>query len=61
MIRKLEYEVVFAYATSKTGLNTAVAKFSAQYAKQGVLFLIGSGDWLLCRWYVDLSNRDDRG
>jgi NAD(P)-dependent dehydrogenase (short-subunit alcohol dehydrogenase family) len=32
------------YAISKAGLNTAVAKFSAQYRKDGVLFMaIGPG------------------
>lgn len=39
MIPKLQIEVASAYAISKAGLNTAVAKFSAQYAKQGVLFM----------------------
>ncbi|KAJ5675522.1 hypothetical protein N7462_008419 [Penicillium macrosclerotiorum] len=38
-IPKLGIEVASLYAISKAGLNTAVAKFSAQYAKDGVLFM----------------------
>lgn len=36
---KYDLESSAPYAISKAGLNTAVAKFSAQYRKDGVLFL----------------------
>ncbi|PLB49744.1 NAD(P)-binding protein [Aspergillus steynii IBT 23096] len=39
IIPKLNIDLCPAYAISKAGLNTAVAKFSAQYAKDGVLFM----------------------
>ncbi|RAH76177.1 NAD(P)-binding protein [Aspergillus japonicus CBS 114.51] len=39
LIPKYNVEVASLYAIRKAGLNTAVAKFSAQYAKQGVLFM----------------------
>ncbi|RAH72476.1 NAD(P)-binding protein [Aspergillus aculeatinus CBS 121060] len=39
LIPKYNVEVASLYAISKAGLNTAVAKFSAQYAKKGVLFM----------------------
>ncbi|OOQ91861.1 putative short chain dehydrogenase (AtsC) [Penicillium brasilianum] len=39
VIPKLGIEVAALYFISKAGLNTAVAKFSAQYAKEGVLFM----------------------
>lgn len=39
VIPKLGIEVAALYSISKAGLNTAVAKFSAQYAKEGVLFM----------------------
>lgn len=38
-ISNLEIEVAPLYTISKAGLNAAVAKFSAQYAKDGVLFM----------------------
>lgn len=41
------------YSISKTALNMAVAKFHAQYADQGVLFLA------LCPGLVDTGTYDD--
>jgi len=38
-VTKYDLEWNTPYAISKAGLNTAVAKFSAQYRKDGVLFL----------------------
>jgi Dehydrogenases with different specificities (related to short-chain alcohol dehydrogenases) len=38
-ISNLRIEVASLYTISKAGLNAAVAKFSAQYAKDGVLFM----------------------
>ena len=37
-INKLEVENSSLYAASKAALNVIVAKFSAQYKKEGVLF-----------------------
>ncbi|KAJ5715283.1 NAD(P)-binding protein [Penicillium malachiteum] len=39
MIPKLSIELSALYAISKAGLNIAVAKFSAQYDKEGILFM----------------------
>lgn len=39
MIRNFNVHIAAPYAISKAGLNTAMAKFSAQYSSQGVLFL----------------------
>ncbi|KAJ5719721.1 NAD(P)-binding protein [Penicillium malachiteum] len=39
MIPRLSIELSALYAISKAGLNTAVAKFSAQYDKEGILFM----------------------
>ena len=39
LISKFSIDLAAAYTISKTGLNAAVAKFSAQYAKDGVLFM----------------------
>ncbi|KAA8642704.1 hypothetical protein EYZ11_012319 [Aspergillus tanneri] len=39
IIPKLKIQPASAYSISKAGLNTAVAKFSAQYSKDGVLFM----------------------
>ncbi|KAJ5108236.1 hypothetical protein N7456_004911 [Penicillium angulare] len=39
IIPQLGIEVAALYSISKAGLNTAVAKFSAQYAKEGVLYM----------------------
>lgn len=38
-INDLDVEVSFMYAATKAALNVVVAKFSAQYKKQGVLFI----------------------
>ncbi|KAJ5788657.1 hypothetical protein N7457_003647 [Penicillium paradoxum] len=38
-VTKWDIEIASLYAISKAGLNTAVAKFSTQYAKDGVLFM----------------------
>ncbi|KAI1195759.1 hypothetical protein F5X97DRAFT_345374 [Nemania serpens] len=49
---QLDIQVGTSYVTSKAALNVAVAKFSAQYNKQGILFLsISPGA-------VDTSNFD---
>ncbi|KAI1325287.1 hypothetical protein F5Y16DRAFT_401597 [Xylariaceae sp. FL0255] len=37
--RKFDLEINPLYATSKSALNAIIAKFSAQYAKNGVLFM----------------------
>jgi NAD(P)-dependent dehydrogenase (short-subunit alcohol dehydrogenase family) len=42
------------YVVSKAGLNTAVAKFSAQYRKDGVLFIA------ICPGAVDTGYFDNR-
>ncbi|RAK95683.1 NAD(P)-binding protein [Aspergillus ibericus CBS 121593] len=39
IIPRLKIKVASLYAISKAGLNTAVAKFSAQYAEEGILFM----------------------
>jgi NAD(P)-dependent dehydrogenase (short-subunit alcohol dehydrogenase family) len=52
-IPKLGIEVASLYAISKAGLNTAVAKFSAQYAKDGVLFMS------ICPGMVDTGHFND--
>ncbi|KAL6230572.1 hypothetical protein BDW75DRAFT_234289 [Aspergillus navahoensis] len=39
MLPKLNTEVASMYAISKAGLNTAIAKFSAQYGEKGFLFM----------------------
>ncbi|RJE22141.1 Short chain dehydrogenase [Aspergillus sclerotialis] len=39
LIPKFSIDLAAAYSISKAGLNMAVAKFSAQYAKDGVLFM----------------------
>ena len=36
---KFDLDDSISYSISKTALNMAVAKFSAQYAKEGVLFM----------------------
>jgi NAD(P)-dependent dehydrogenase (short-subunit alcohol dehydrogenase family) len=38
-VRELDQAVASLYAISKAGLNMAIAKFSAQYKKEGILFL----------------------
>lgn len=51
-----KYDVVVAapYSISKAAMNLAVAKYSAEYAKDGVLFLsISPG-------YVDTGNSGNR-
>ncbi|KAJ5833246.1 hypothetical protein N7474_001557 [Penicillium riverlandense] len=52
-IPKLGIEVASVYAISKAGLNTAVAKFSAQYARDGVLFMS------ICPGMVDTGHLAD--
>ena len=39
MVRQLDLDIDTPYAISKIGLNMAIAKFSTQYKKDGVLFL----------------------
>ncbi|KAH8431021.1 SDR family oxidoreductase [Aspergillus melleus] len=39
LVAKHNIDLVAPYTISKVGLNAAVAKFSAQYAKDGVLFM----------------------
>ena len=39
LITKFDVANAAPYAISKAALNVAIAKFSAQYAEQGVLFL----------------------
>lgn len=39
LVNKYEVEMAPLYAISKTALNMVVAKFNAQYKKDGVLFL----------------------
>ncbi len=39
LIAKFDIETAVAYSISKAGLNMAVAKFSAQYRAEGILFL----------------------
>ncbi|PYH88131.1 NAD(P)-binding protein [Aspergillus ellipticus CBS 707.79] len=53
MIPRLEIEAASVYATSKAALNTVVAKFSAQYAKEGILFLS------ICPGMVDTGRYDE--
>ncbi|CAI7584547.1 unnamed protein product [Penicillium glandicola] len=52
-ISELGLEVASLYSISKAGLNTAVAKFSAQYAKEGVLFMS------ICPGMVDTGHFDN--
>jgi NAD(P)-dependent dehydrogenase (short-subunit alcohol dehydrogenase family) len=53
MIPKLQIELSSLYAISKAALNTAVAKFSAQYNKEGILFMS------ICPGLVDTGRYDD--
>lgn len=53
MIPKLQIELSSLYAISKAALNTAVAKFSAQYNKEGILFMS------VCPGLVDTGRYDD--
>lgn len=53
MIPKLGIELSALYAISKAGLNTAVAKFSAQYDKEGILFMS------ICPGLVDTGRYND--
>jgi NAD(P)-dependent dehydrogenase (short-subunit alcohol dehydrogenase family) len=39
LVSKFELDISPSYAISKAALNMAVAKFDAQYRKEGVLFL----------------------
>ena len=39
VINKFDLDLAAPYSISKAGMNLAVAKFSAQYAKDGVLFI----------------------
>ena len=39
LINDLEIEVSTLYAATKAALNVVVAKFAAQYKKEGILFL----------------------
>ncbi|RYP50201.1 hypothetical protein DL768_004222 [Monosporascus sp. mg162] len=39
MIRLYDVDIAAPYAISKAALNTAVAKFSARYRKEGILFM----------------------
>lgn len=39
LIRKFDIAVTGPYAVDKAAVNTVVAKFSAEYAKDGVLFM----------------------
>ncbi|KIV88554.1 hypothetical protein PV10_08227 [Exophiala mesophila] len=50
---KYELEGGGPYSISKSGVNTAVAKFSAEYAKDGVLFMS------ICPGMVDTGNFDN--
>jgi NAD(P)-dependent dehydrogenase (short-subunit alcohol dehydrogenase family) len=53
MIPKLQIELSSLYAISKAALNTAVAKFSAQYNKEGILFMS------ICPGLVNTGRYDD--
>lgn len=39
VVRQLDIDIAPPYAISKAALNTAVAKFSAQYRREGILFM----------------------
>lgn len=39
LTRSLDIDTALPYSVSKAAMNTAVAKFSAQYRKSGILFL----------------------
>ncbi|RYP91057.1 hypothetical protein DL770_002830 [Monosporascus sp. CRB-9-2] len=39
MVRLFDVDIAAPYAISKAGLNMAVAKFSARYRKEGILFM----------------------
>ena len=53
LIPKYNIDLAASYTISKAGLNTAVAKFSAQYAKDGVLFMS------ICPGVVDTGGYSD--
>ncbi|KAJ5570290.1 uncharacterized protein N7459_009720 [Penicillium hispanicum] len=53
VIPKLKIQVASAYSIAKAGLNTAVAKFSAQYSDDGVLFMS------ICPGMVDTGHYND--
>lgn len=53
MVNKFDVEVASLYTISKAALNMAVAKFNAQYKKDGVLFLA------LSPGMVDTGNMDN--
>jgi NAD(P)-dependent dehydrogenase (short-subunit alcohol dehydrogenase family) len=54
MARKYNIFEDGSYSISKAALNMAVAKFSAEYAKEGVLFLS------VCPGLVETGNFDNR-
>ena len=54
LVRKYNVFEDAAYSISKTAMNMAVAKFSAEYAKEGVLFLS------VCPGVVDTGNLNNR-
>ncbi|KAI0468862.1 NAD(P)-binding protein [Xylaria cf. heliscus] len=53
LLRKYDLEIAPVYAISKAALNAAVAKFSAQYARDGVLIMS------ICPGVVDTQSLDD--
>ncbi|KAI0809492.1 NAD(P)-binding protein [Xylaria sp. FL0064] len=51
--RKYDFEISPTYSASKAALTAIVAKFSAQYARQGVLFMS------ICPGLIDTQTLDD--
>ncbi|OAG16231.1 NAD(P)-binding protein [Alternaria alternata] len=60
LVRKYNISEDGPYAISKAAVNMAVAKFSAEYAKDGVLFLSISPGVVGTDVYADLSEDDQR-
>ena len=52
---KFDLDNAAPYSISKAAMNAAVAKFSAQYAKEGVLFMS------ICPGAVNTGHNSDRG
>ncbi|PYH46711.1 NAD(P)-binding protein [Aspergillus saccharolyticus JOP 1030-1] len=61
MIPKLKIEVASLYAISKAALNTAVAKFGVQYAKEGILFMSICPGMVDTGHYVDATPEQMQG
>lgn len=61
LINDCEVDVAPLYAASKAALNVIVAKFSAQYKKDGVLFLSISPGVVEVGRYADATEEEIKG